>query len=376
MPKLDSYLFREFAQATFAALVVLMMVSLGGIFADVLGDIARGRVPAGLMLAQLGLQILNYLPLILPLALMIGLLLGVGRLYRDSEMPVLTSIGVGPVRLLRPVLMVVVPFLVAIGVCSLWLGPWAQRYSEKMIQEGNRSLLVAGLEPGRFTELPGGGGGVVYVGSMSNDGTRLSRVFVYRQQDDRLDVTTAKTGAMTFEGDGERFLRLDEGFRVEGPMNDGKDFRLMRYASNELRLPEGERKRRENDPEMLPTIELFGDARPEANAQIHARIAPPLLALAFALLAVPLARSSPRQARYGRILFGFLAYLVGMNLMLLGTDWLGDDKLPGWLGLWWLVLPLLGGGVVDVPARRPRPRRQDRARGRDGMNLDGMTSTA
>ena len=50
MPKLDRYLFREFAQSTFAALVVLMIVSLGGVFADVLGDIARGRVPAGLML--------------------------------------------------------------------------------------------------------------------------------------------------------------------------------------------------------------------------------------------------------------------------------------------------------------------------------------
>ena len=32
-----------------------------------------------------------------------------------------------------------------------------------MIIAGSRSLLVAGLEPGRFTELPGGGG-VVYVG--------------------------------------------------------------------------------------------------------------------------------------------------------------------------------------------------------------------
>jgi len=341
MPKLDSYLFREFAQATFAALVVLMMVSLGGIFADVLSEIARGRVPAGLMLSQLGLKVLNYLPLILPLALMLGLLLGIGRLYRDAEMPVLTSIGVGPWRLLRPLLLVVAPFVAVIAVCSLWLGPWAQRYSEKMVQEGNRSLLVAGMEPGRFTELPGGGG-VVYVGSMSNDGTRLSRVFVYKQQGDRLDVTTARTGALTFDGDRERFLTLDEGFRVEGPMNDGKDFRLMRYASNELRLPEGERKRRDNDPELLPTTALFGDPRPQANAQMHARIAPPLLALAFALLAVPLARSSPRQARYGRILFGFLAYLVGMNLMLLGTDWLGDDKIPAWMGLWWLVLPLLG----------------------------------
>src|SRR5690606_25819122 len=118
MPKLDTYLFREFAQSTFAALVVLMIVSLGGVFADVLGDIARGRVPAGLMLAQLGLMVLNYLPLILPLGLMLGLLLAVGRLYRDSEMPVLVATGVGPRRLLRPFLMLVLPVVGFIAACS------------------------------------------------------------------------------------------------------------------------------------------------------------------------------------------------------------------------------------------------------------------
>lgn len=340
MQQLDRYLFREFAQATFAALVVLLMVSLGGVFADVLGDIARGRVPAGMMLSQLGLQLINFMPLILPLGMMIGLLLGVGRLYRDSEMPVLSSIGVGPRRLLKPLMLVVLPVVAVVGACSLWLGPWAQRTSNAMIYAANRTLLVAGLEPGRFTELPGGG--VVYVGSMSDDGTRLNRIFVYRQDGDRLDVTTARSGALGFESSAERYLTLDEGFRVEGPMNDGRDFRLMRYRSNDLRLPEGGRERDADDPESLPTTALLADGRPEASAQIHRRIAPPLLALAFALLAVPLARSPPRQARYGRILLGFLAYIFGMNLMLLGTDWLGDGKLPMALGLWWLVLPLLG----------------------------------
>jgi len=350
MPTLDRYLFREFAQATFAVLVVLMIVSLGGIFADVLSDIARGRVPAAMMLSQLGLQVLNYLPLILPLGLMMGLLLAVGRLYRDSEMPVLTSIGIGPRRLLRPLMLLVLPVVVVIALCSLWLGPWAKRYSNQLIAEANRSLLVAGLEPGRFIELPGGGG-VVYVGSMSNDGTRLSRIFVYKQVDggqvdgkqqgDRMDVTTARHGALSFQGERDRYLKLDEGFRVEGPLDNGRDFRLMRYASNELRLPAGEQKRSDDDPQLLSTPQLLRDPRREANAQVHARIAPPLLALAFALLAVPLARSSPRQARYGRILMGFLAYLFGMNLMLLGTDWLSDGKLPQALGLWWLVLPLL-----------------------------------
>src|SRR3546814_17140642 len=85
LKKLDSYLFREFAQATFATLVVLMIVSLGGVFADVLGDIARGRVPAGMMLDQLGLPLLNYLPLILPLGRMLGRRLASGRRYSDPE---------------------------------------------------------------------------------------------------------------------------------------------------------------------------------------------------------------------------------------------------------------------------------------------------
>ena len=359
MPKLDRYLLRELAQATFAALIVLSIVSLGGVFTDVLGDIARGRVPAGLMLSQMGLQTIRYLPMILPLGLMIGLLLGFGRLYRDSEMSVLTSIGVGPRRLLRPWAWLVLPMVGLIALCSLWLGPWAKRTSDEMIAAGNRNLLVAGLEAGRFTELPGGKG-VVYVGSMSNDGTQLQRIFVYRQDKDRLDVTTATGGALRIEGGSQRFLDLKDGFRVEGPLDAGRDYRLMRYASNELRMPMAKAEDSPRNPQGLPTLDLLSDPRPQAGAQLHFRIAPPLLTLAFALLAVPLARSSPRQARYGRLLLGFLAYMFGMNLMLLGTDKLGSGKLPMALGLWWLLLPLLAIGAwfyfTDGRVRRPGKR--------------------
>lgn len=359
MLKLDRYLLRELAQATFAALIVLSIVSLGGVFTDVLGDIARGRVPAGLMLSQMGLQTIRYMPMILPLGLMIGLLLGFGRLYRDSEMPILTSIGVGPRRLLRPWAWLVLPMVGLIALCSLWLGPWAKRTSDEMIAAGNRNLLVAGLEAGRFTELPGGKG-VVYVGSMSNDGTQLQRIFVYRQDKDRLDVTTATGGALKIEDGSQRFLELKDGFRVEGPLDAGRDYRLMRYASNELRMPMAKTEDGPRNPQGLPTLELFSDPRPQAGAQLHFRIAPPLLALAFALLAVPLARSSPRQTRYGRLLTGFLAYMFGMNLMLLGTDKLGSGALPMAAGLWWLLLPLLAIGAwfyfSDGRVRRPGKR--------------------
>jgi hypothetical protein len=139
-------------------------------------------------------------------------------------------------------LLVTLPVVAVIALCSLWLGPWAKHKSQDLITAANHNLLITGLEPGRFTELPGGGG-VVYVGSMSNDGTRLSRIFVYKQDGDRLDVTTAKNGALSFDGPDQRYLTLNEGFRVEGPLAHGRDFRLMRYASNDLRLPQDENKR-------------------------------------------------------------------------------------------------------------------------------------
>ena len=358
MLKLDRYLIREFAQNTFAVLVVVLIVLLGGAFADVLQDVARGKVPAGMLLAQLGLVFLKWLPLILPLAVMLGLMLAMGRLYRDAEMPVLVSIGVGPKRLLRPLAWMALPIVIGVGMCSMWLAPWADRVSQRMIEEAGRNLLIAGMEPGRFTEFPGGGG-VIYVGAMSGDSREMQRVFVYRQKKDRFDVTTSQTGTLSVQNEEDRYLRLEQGFEVEGPLAGGRDFRLMRYAANEVRLPQDLTPRRKSDGvELQSTMALLGDPRPEAKAQFHSRLAPPLLTLAFALLAVPLSRSSPRQARYGNLAVGFLIYLFAMFLMLLGTQWLEDGVMPPMLGLWWLLGPLLMAAVWmyarDGAIKRPR----------------------
>lgn len=358
MRKLDRYLLSEFAQSTFATLVVLLIISFGGVLADVLKDIASGRMPAGLMLAQLGLVLLNWLPLILPLALMLGLMLGAGRLYRDSEMQVIAAMGVGPPRLLKPVLLLAVPLALVVALCSLWLGPMAERESRRMVSEANRNLIISGLKPGSFTEIPGGGGGVVYVGSMSGDGSRIQRVFVYRQSEGRLDVTTSDDGELRVDDSGERYITLHDGFQVEGPAEGGLDYRLMRYARNEVRLPAGQARFDPDDPEVLGTLALLSDPRPAATAQLHYRLAPPLLTLAFALLAMPLARSSPRDARYGRMVIGFLTYLVAMNLMRVGTGWLETGRIAPGLGLWWLILPLLIGAAwlyfTDGRMRRSR----------------------
>jgi len=343
MPKLDRYLSSEFARSVLASLLILVIVSLGGVFADLVGEMAIGKVPPPLLLSQLGLRLLGYLPLILPLALLLGILLAIGRMYRDSEMPVLAAVGVGPRRLLRPLMIVTLPVVAFIAACALWLGPWANWMAKSMVQEANKNLLVAGLEPGRFT--PMSNGGVAYVGVMSTDGTKLQRIFIYRERGDRMDVATARSGEL-YRDHGARVLALVDGFRVEGPASGNRlDFRLMRYRRNEVELPEVDPPSQLDAPQYRSTPDLLRMRGNEAHAELHWRIAPGVLAFAFALMAIPLGRSSPRQSRHGALLLAFLAYLVGIFMAILGVQWLAEGTLPAALGLWWLLLPLLGLGA-------------------------------
>ena len=85
----DRYLLREISAGFLAATVILLLVMLGGTLADLLTKIARGRIPAELLFTLLGLRTAAALTILMPLAVLVGVLLACGRLWRESEMAVL-----------------------------------------------------------------------------------------------------------------------------------------------------------------------------------------------------------------------------------------------------------------------------------------------
>lgn len=357
MRLIDRYLVRQFAQTTLASVAVLVMVSFSGIVADLLSEIARGKVPAVLLLSQVMLRGLQFLPLILPLALFLGLMMAIGRMYRESEMTVLGSVGIGARQLLMPVARSALPVALLVALLSLWLSPLAQREAAAMIDSANRSLLLAGLEPGRFARIPGRDG-VLYVGEMSADGSRFGSLFIEDERNGRIDVVTAAHGELFFDGEQERYLRLQDGFRVEGDI-ERLDLRLMRFERNDIRLPDHQRQNLVEEPAFRATMALVLDASPESRAELHWRLAMPLAALVLALLAIPLARGQPRQPRYGRLLLALLGYLVYVNFLVLGTAWVGEGRVATAIGLWWVhALALtLALWLFWGDGRMPRPGR-------------------
>ena len=75
---------------------------------------------------------------------------------------------------------------------------------------------------------------------------------------------------------------------------------------------------------------------------MHWRLATPLATLILALLALPLAHSPPRSARYGRVLVALLGYVVYLNMLGLGRAFIASGTVPVWAGLRWVQLPAAG----------------------------------
>lgn len=351
MPRLsilDRYLLRELLVGTLAAVAVLLVIFTGGTFADILNKVASGRLPGDIMFEVLGLHLVDTLSALLPMAMFLGILLALGRMYRDSEMHVLFTSGFGPRGMLRPAAMLSIGAAVLIALISLWLGPLATRTANAEVEQANRSVIAAGLEAGRFTELPGKGG-IIFVDTLSPDGTGLGKLFVESErpgtQDGKpvtqIDVITATHGELYHEGtEDNRFIALFDGHRFDGHLGHD-NWRLMKFARNDLALSPPDDNGDEDDPEhSRATSLLIGDKDPTARAELQWRIGAPFAALVLGLLALPMSRQNTRSSTLGKLVIAVLAYLVFANLLVLARTFIAQDKVPAALGLWWVLIPV------------------------------------
>ncbi|MEO5831042.1 MAG: LPS export ABC transporter permease LptF [Rhodanobacter sp.] len=359
---LDRYFLRELAQTVAATAIVLLVIVTGSAFARVLQQVANGSFPASVMFQVLGLQTLDGLTNMLPLASFVGILLGLGRMYRESEMHVLSSSGMGPGGLLRPVLILGAMLVAITAVVSLWLGPWAVRTSDAMVAAANRSVIAAGLDAGRFTELPGKGG-IIFVDSVSRDGSKLGRSFVATQSvgkdgQPHLKLVSASSGELYQESNGDgRFIAFKHGWQYDVPLGTN-NWRQMQYQRNDTSLSSVQANDDEDPAHSKSSWALFQSDNPADRAEFAWRANAPPLTFVLLLLALPLARQSPREPRYGRLLLAVVTFYLYYTLLALGRAQIGKGHWHSEAPLWALhALVLALAGWMLWKQYSPRKRR-------------------
>lgn len=337
MRVIDRYLIRQIAVTWLMVTSVLLLITVGYAFADTVGDVASGRLNADLLFMQLGLSTLESLTVLGPLSLYMGILLTIARLYRDLEMVALSACGYGLRQAYRPVLLLVIPVFMVLLAISLWVSPWADRTAKEMAEKAASSASIAQLQPGQFHEFAANNS-VIYIGSSSPDG-QFQNAFIHIERDQRKDVVTARSG-FEYQIDGARYLVLADGARSEGVPGQA-DFRSMRFERNDLRLPDPALKEQTYKYSSWRVSDLLAEDNVESSAELQWRFSTALAVIALSILAVPLARTRPREGFYGNLLIGILLYMVYANLMAVARNWMDEGQLPTMPGMWWVhLLPL------------------------------------
>ena len=332
---LDRYLLREVALTWLAATSVLLFILLTNQFAQVLGDVAKDKVPKDAVFMVLGLTGIQYLTLLLPIGLFLSIMLAMGRLYSDSEMPAMMACRVGPAGIYRPLMWIVIPLSLTVLWLSADVGPRALASIERIGIEARRQADLASIEPGTFVS-GNGDDSVVYAESVLGPG-RIENVFLQRQvPTGEIEVVLAERGEQRDSADRDtRFFVLFNGRRYFG-VPGTTEFAVIEFGEHGIpyRLPAAEDE--ELEPPAMPVRDLLGSDELERVAELQWRVSIPIATFVLAMLAVPLSRSQPRQGRYGRIAVGLLVFIIYFNLMSAGRAWLENGTVNAALGIWWV----------------------------------------
>lgn len=353
---LGRYVLREVVTAWLLMMGVLLIILMAFEISAVLERAAASQFPSGVIFRLIYLGVLQYVSLVAPMALLLGIVWAFGRLYHDSEMAAALACGVRPVVFYAPVAVLGLLVAAALAGVTLVLAPSATHQALSLRNEAVRAGQFAPLQAGQFRAF-GGGNAVVYAQQVQPDGT-LGQVFVERTQGPVVEVALANEARHTISPDGKtQTIELYNGERFEG-IPGSPQFRIMRFAEHTLPIRMPPVRSAVTDLDAQPTAALFAAADPRSQAKLQWRIALPLMCFVLALVALPLSKLEPRQGRYARIWLAVVLYVVYSNLLTAGETWIARGAIPEVLGLWWthIAVVLLAVAITMGPTAVQRLR--------------------
>lgn len=340
----DRYLLREIILTLIGVMLILLAMVLSHRLVVYLNLAVSAQLAREAILLLLGLQAIRFAALMLPLALLLAIMLALGRLYRDSEMVAMAATGMGPKVIFRPVLMLALPLGLLMAGLSLYVIPRVMALQQELQERAEQTAEISIFNPGTFREIADGRF-VIYVGALAEDGQALRDIFVYSPTRDGMAITTAREGRQHIDpATDARYVVLGEGRRYQGRPGQG-DYQNVNFDALSVRVDRAPGPSEELRRQAIPLEQLIGSPIPAAWAEIQSRIATPVSLVILAGLAPLLARTRPREGRYGRVVAAVLIYIIYMNLLEVGQAWLIKDALWWPLGLWWVHLFPLGLGM-------------------------------
>jgi LPS export ABC transporter permease LptG len=164
---LGRYVFREILAGVFLAIVVatfaIFLQGVGPLF-----ELLVRSKRANVALELIGFQLLPILDLSIPFGMLVGVLIGLGRLSGDNEMVAMRSTGISTRRVAIPVLIFATLAAGVSAATSLWLNPLAIQKQLRLRNKIAAEQVTANVPPRIFQEQFTNDNTVLYVDDVSS----------------------------------------------------------------------------------------------------------------------------------------------------------------------------------------------------------------
>lgn len=331
---IDRHISWEIIRPFCAGLGLLVLIFIGFSAARQLSLAAEGQIDIITAFQLIGLNTLITLEILLPSALFFSVLAAIGKLYRDSEMSAFYAAGVSRARILEAVLKLALVVALITGFISVLGRPWAFRTSYALEAAAAAQFDLKKMNAGEFVSM--GDSDYTFIAKDIDLTQGLHKgVFLQKNHRDntRSEIIVAEAASLPTLNPGEAMqAKFYNGYNYILDNLQRQDLTLQ-FKELEVRLP-NEKARESYRRKAETTLNLSTSTEPRDIAEYQWRISTPLATILLALIAVPLARSAPRESRFRNFFIALGVYISLFMMISVLRTWIEQDKLGALPGLW------------------------------------------
>jgi lipopolysaccharide export LptBFGC system permease protein LptF len=291
----------------------------------------------------------------IPLSILLGVLLSLGRLVADNEIIAINVAGISLAHILKVFLIIGFIFSLFLIILNNNILPNFHYQYRSQVKNLYSKNISAVIEPGVFLEHFGTH--ILYVGDV--EGNKLKSIFIYEINEERLNaVTFAKQGEFVVDN-GTLKMKLEEGFRDEvNPKNRKELYRLnFKIFFTDLAMQEKKSVTVDKKASDMTIIELkekinhlkqLNSFPKELSQEIHKRISLSFSPITFIIVGFGIATIVRHREK--SINFGIALLCAGMYylFLILGETFIEVEILSPIIGMWMpnMIFVLLGAYLI------------------------------
>jgi lipopolysaccharide export system permease protein len=349
--RVNRYIIREILSPTLICLLVFTMVLLMGRMMKLVDLVVNKGVSVSDILILFGTMLPTFLNITLPLAFLMGIMIGLSRMSADSETVALKAAGIGLAQIARPVIALALVFSILAGAAGIWLKPWGYSAFRNQIFAITMQKASIGLQKQvfmkQFDNL------VLYANDIDDKSGLMQGLFIVEKKPETSMLIFASQGSIMANDEDESIsVRLHDGTIHRQQKDKDSAYQLIHFKNYSVQ-PEIETdgnkaaagKQRLVKTKEIQTKKLWNhingleegmqkERLAKYNSELHSRLVSPLAPLIFALFALPFSIQSHRSGRSGGFVVGLVVYLCYYLLLSLAQTFTADAGLAPWLTFW------------------------------------------